>query len=101
MKKNGLIKPSNAIPKNAVLLIPEPENESAPYGIKPGYYNSRQLLQLLDKQKQNADAIQFIADMLETGNPKDDGFAKILKTSCSDPAAITRIIQTCKEEAVA
>jgi hypothetical protein len=39
--------------------------------------------------------------MLETGNAKDDGFAKLLKTSRSNPAAITRIIQTCKEEATA
>jgi hypothetical protein len=83
------------IPKDAVLLIPGPEHENEParYGIAPGYYNSKQLLELLDQHQHNADAILFIADMLETGNPKDDGFAKLLKTNRSDPVAIAKIVK--------
>lgn len=87
------------IPKDAVLLIPEPEHEHEPalYGIKPGYYNSQRLLELLDQHKNNADAIHFIADMLETGNPKDDEFVKMLRAHHTDPAAIARIIQAARE----
>ena len=101
MKKNSKSERGNMVPTKAVLLIPEPENETehVPYGIKPGYYDSKQMLQLLDQHKNNADAIGFIADMLETGDPENDGFAEILKASRSDPEAITKIIQTCKEEA--
>jgi hypothetical protein len=93
MKKRRVFKRYSTVPKDAVLLIPEPENEDAPYGIKPGYYNSRQLLRLLNQQKKNADAIQFIADMLETGNAKDDGFAKLLRAHHADPAEIARIVK--------
>jgi hypothetical protein len=55
------------VPKDAVLLIPEPEQagEQPAQGVKPGYYNSKQMLQLLDLHKDDADAIHFIAD-----NPK-------------------------------
>ena len=83
------------IPKDAVLLIPEPahEHEPARYGIKPGYYNSKQLLELLDQHRHNADAIHFIADMLETGNPKDDGFAQLLRENHANPAGLAKIIQ--------
>ena len=83
------------IPKDAVLLIPEPEheNESARYGIAPGYYNSKQLLELLDQHQHNADAIHFFADMLETGNPRNDGFAQLLRANHADPTAIARIVQ--------
>jgi hypothetical protein len=57
----GMTKPTNEIPKEAVLLIPEPEaNEPAPYGVKPGYYNSKEMLRLLDLHKNNKDAIHFI-----------------------------------------
>jgi hypothetical protein len=57
----------NKIPKDAVLLIPEPEQtgEQPAHGVKPGYYNSKQMLQLLELHKDDADAIHFIAD-----NPK-------------------------------
>jgi hypothetical protein len=91
----------SAIPDAAVLLIPEPEDEGSPppYGIKPGYYDRDQMLHLVDLHKNNADAIQFIADMLETGNPVDDGFADLLRTKRADPAAIAWIVQTCKEDA--
>jgi hypothetical protein len=93
MKKRAMLNQTSTVPKDAVLLIPEPENEDAPYGIKPGYYNSRQLLRLLDKQKKKADAIRFIADMLETGDPANDGFAKMLRASQSNPQAIARIVE--------
>jgi len=101
MKKEWASKRRSIVPKDAVLLIPEPEHEDSapPYGIKPGYYNSKQLLSLLLQHKCNAEAIQFIADMLETGNPKDDGFAEMLRTSRSDPIALARIVQTCREDA--
>ena len=48
----------NKIPKDAVLLIPEPEQAGMPpaHGVKPGYYNSKQMLQLLDFHKDDADA---------------------------------------------
>lgn len=87
--------PTNEIPNDAVLLIPEPEDQTAPatYGIAPGYYNSQQLLELLDQHKHNASAIHFIADMLATGDPKDDAFAELLRSNHADPVAITRIVK--------
>jgi hypothetical protein len=54
------------------------------------------MLQLIARHKSDADAIQFIADMLETGDPENDGFAKILRTNRRDSLAITRIVQACK-----
>ena len=88
----------NKLPKDAVLLIPEPEDEhaTARYGIAPGYYNPKQLLELLDQNKHNADAIHFIADMLETGDPAHDGFSQTLRKYCHDPGALSRIIETAK-----
>jgi hypothetical protein len=55
------------VPKDAVLLIPEPEHdgEQPAHGVKSGYYNSKQMLNLLDLHKADAEAIHFIAD-----NPK-------------------------------
>lgn len=46
------------MPKDAVLLIPEPEHdgEQSAHGVKSGYYNSKQMLQLLDLHKDDADA---------------------------------------------
>jgi hypothetical protein len=48
----------NKVPKDAVLLIPEPEpaGMQPTHGVKPGYYNSKQMLQLLDLHKDDADA---------------------------------------------
>jgi len=85
----------NQIPKDAVLLIPEPEDEQSrsPYGVAPGYYNPQQMLELLDHHRHNADAIHFIADMLETGNPEDDAFAQLLRDHHTDPAAIAKIVK--------
>ena len=87
------------VPDDAVLLIPEPEdqNHPPPYGVKPGYYNSKQLLQLVEERKSDADAIQFIADMLETGDPENDGFAVMLRTNRHDPNALARIVQICED----
>ncbi len=56
------------------------------------------MLHLIDQHKGSAEAIQFIADMLETGDPENDGFAEMLRTSRHDPNAITRIVQICKDE---
>jgi len=54
------------------------------------------MLQLLDKYKGDADAVGFIADMLETGDAENDGFAEMLRQNYQDPAAIARIIQICR-----
>lgn len=99
MKKKSVAKKVSGIPDDAVLLIPEPENdnESPPFGVEPGYYNPARMLGLIDKHKGNAEAIHFIADMLETGDPESDGFAIMLRTNCSDPQAIARIVQACKD----
>jgi hypothetical protein len=88
----------SVVPAKAVLLIPEPEdkNRPIPYGIKPGYYDPEQMLQLIARHKNDGDAIQFIADMLETGDPENDSFAKMLRTNCHDSLAIARIVQACK-----
>jgi hypothetical protein len=87
----------NNIPKDAVLLIPEPEQAGMQpaHGVKPGYYNSKQMLQLLNLHKDDADAIHIIADMLETGDADNDGFVQLLRQNHHAPAAITRIIQIC------
>jgi hypothetical protein len=81
-----------------VLLIPDPEHEGeAPvYGVEPGYYNSKRMLKLIEEHKWNSDAVQFIADMLETGDPDNDGFAEMLRTNCHDPKAVARIVQICE-----
>ena len=86
------------MPKDAVLLIPGPEHEEEQpaYGVKPGYYNSKQMLQLLDNHKTDADAVHFIADMLETGDAENDGFAVMLRQNHHDPVAIARIITICR-----
>ncbi len=88
-------KPASVIPKDAVLLTPEPEkpHESSPYGIKPGYYAAKQMLELVNKHKSNARAIQFIADMLETGDAENDGFAEMLRTNRQNPAALARLVK--------
>ena len=86
------------MPKDAVLLIPEPEHEGEQpaHGVKPGYYNSKQMLQLLDNHKDDADTVHFIADMLEMGDAENDGFAVMLRQNHRDPAAIARIIKICR-----
>ncbi len=88
------------IPKDAVLLIPEPENEHEParYGIVPGYYNSSQLLELLEKHKENGAAIQFIADMLETGDPKGDAFAELLRATHDNSAMLAKVIASARAD---
>ncbi len=100
VKKKRTSERIKAIPKKAVLLIPEPENEneSVPYGIKPGYYDPKQMLELITRHKSDADAIRFIADMLETGDPENDGFAAMLRADCRNPVALARIIQICKAQ---
>ena len=96
MKTQRVLKRPGTMPKDAVLLIPESERDDAPYGIKPGYYDTKQMLQLIDENKSNANAIRFIADMLETGDPESDGFAAMLRANCRNPVALARINQICK-----
>jgi hypothetical protein len=50
------------------LIIPnyDPENpEPYPGDIKPGYYTQSEVEQLIEKNKDNPEALQFIRDMLE------------------------------------
>jgi len=95
MSKQSKTKSDRRIPSDAVLLIPEPEEEQlpAPFGVAPGYYNPKQLLELLLQHKHNPDAVHFIADMLETGNPEYDQFAVLLRAHHADPGAIARIVE--------
>jgi hypothetical protein len=88
----------SAVPKDAVLLIPEPEGEAdlPTCGVKPGYYDAKQMLGLVAKHMNDADAIQFIADMLETGEPDNDGFAEMLRQNHHDPEALARIVHICR-----
>ena len=99
MKRGKALQPAKALTKAAVLLIPEPEHAAEPptHGIKPGYYDAEQLLELVLKHKASGDAIQFIADMLETGDAADDGFAMILRQNRNNPAALAKIVKSCKE----
>ena len=49
-----------------VLEIPDPdEGEKNPGSIEPGEYNVMDLVELLRNHKNNPEAIQFIADMME------------------------------------
>jgi hypothetical protein len=86
------------IPSDAVLLIPELEHEGdAPrFGIKAGYYNKKQLVALISNHRHEPDAIQFIADMLETGDAGNDGFAVMLRDALHDPKDINRIVKICR-----
>ncbi len=82
-----------------MLLIPEPEHEGEQpaYDVNPGYYNPKQMLQLVGHHKGDADAIHFIADMLETGDAENDGFAVMLRTRCHHPGALDRIFRICQD----
>jgi hypothetical protein len=49
-----------------MLYIPEPaEGETNPGNIAPGRYTLAELVDLLRDHKNNPEAIQFIADMME------------------------------------
>jgi hypothetical protein len=90
-------KRQNSIPKDAVLLIPEPDGKDDPTcGVKPGYYNPKQMLKLIKKHMNDADAIQFIADMLETGDSENDGFAEILREDHNNPSVLAKTIKYCE-----
>lgn len=56
----------SALRENVMVVIP-PNDEPAAYpgDIKPGYYTRNQVVDLLRKHKDNPEAIQFLADMLE------------------------------------
>lgn len=93
------MKRQKSIPPDAVLLIPEPEHdgENPLFGIPPGYYNSKQMLQLLEDHKNSGEAIHYIADMLETGDPENDGFAYLLRDACNNPQEVERVVRLCRE----
>jgi len=82
-------------PNDAVLLIPDSENEGdpSPFGITPGYYDQSGLVGLLSRHSRNPEAIQFIADMLESGLPESDQFVQLLRQNKHNPAQIARIVQ--------
>jgi hypothetical protein len=88
-----------SIPKDAVLLIPEPDgkDELPTCGVKPGYYTAKQMLGLVEKHLNDADAIQFIADMLESGDSDNDGFVQLLRSNRQNPDELARIVKICKE----
>jgi hypothetical protein len=96
--KQAISNQHRGIPNDAVLLIPEPEGEDdlPTCVVKPGFYNSKQMLDLLEKHTNDANAIHYIADMLETGDAENDGFACMLRKNHRDPTAITRIIKLCR-----
>ncbi len=56
-------------PRRRFLLIPEYDpyepDKRYPGGIEPGSYTCNELVALLRRNKENPEAIQFIADMLE------------------------------------
>ena len=87
-----------SIPNDAVLLIPEPdgEDEQPTCGVKPGYYDAKQMLDLVEKHMNEGDAIQFIADMLEAGDAENDGFVGLLRQNQQNPAGLARIIHICR-----
>lgn len=83
------------VPNDSVLLIPEPENEGDPplFGITPGYYSQSGLVGLLSRYSRTPEALQFIADMLESGLPESDQFFQLLRLNKHNPAQIARIVQ--------
>jgi hypothetical protein len=86
------------IPADAVLLIPEPEVGQPPaYGIKSGYYNHDGLLDLLEVNQGNREAVRYIADMLESGDEESDGFVQMLRSNQQNPVELARIVKICKE----
>jgi hypothetical protein len=99
MRESMKTKQSRSIPKDAVLLIPEAEceNDLPTCGVQPGYYNAKQMLELIEKHMKDADAIQFIADMLESGDPDNDGFVKMLRSNRHNPGELQRILKICNE----
>jgi hypothetical protein len=85
------------IPNDAVLLIPEPESGELPTcGVAPGYYNPKQMLELIEKHLSDANAIEFIANMLETGVAENDGFANTLRANMHNADALQRIVAACR-----
>lgn len=84
---------------DSVLLIPDPEPGAKPdYGIAPGCYSPRKMLDLIHRNRYKPDAIQYIADMLETGVEKWDGFARTLRLAKNSPRAITAIVSACRKD---
>ncbi len=52
--------------QSVLLIVPQADQAAAyPGGIRPGYYTRNQVVALLREHKDDPDAIQFIADMLE------------------------------------
>jgi len=52
------------------------------------------MLGLVAKHMNDAEAIQFIADMLETGDPDNDGFVQMLRSNRHNPGELARIVKS-------
>lgn len=89
---------SAPVAQATVLIIPEPEAEGGQprHGIAPGEYDQRGLGKLVEWHKENSDAIQYIADMLEIGNEEYDAPAKMLRQSRNDPNKLSEIAKVLK-----
>ncbi len=51
------------------------------------------MLTLVNEHKSNADMIQFIVEMWETGDAANDGFAKLSRSCRANPAELARIVK--------
>lgn len=97
IKLKSLVKEvSNENQADSVLLIPyyeEGGKEEYPGGIKPGYYNEKELIQMILQHAANPEAIYFIADMLDSGDPPaHDKFGKELRKYHKFPGMIRHVI---------
>lgn len=85
--------PSNHKETQLDLLIPdyEDDNEKYPGDITPGYYNPENIMKLVLFHLNNPEALEFIADMLEVGNPKLDEFSAWLRKNKNNKNALSKI----------
>ncbi len=81
---------------DSVLLIPDYEEsgEKYPGNLQPGYYNKKELAMLLYQHRKDPKVLQFIADMLETGDPSTDAFATSLRRVARNSKAREQLINT-------
>lgn len=86
--------PSKKMNNAAVLLIPDYENNNDKYpgDIKPGYYNRPQLLNLIIANRENPEALYFIADMLDTGSEDNTEFVSDLREATKNPKLLKKFI---------
>lgn len=86
--------PSQSPIEGPNLLIPDYDHEGGgkyPGDIKPGYYDDRQVVELLLYHLGNPDALQFIANMMETGIPEKDTFAMWLRKNKNNKPLLMQV----------